>query len=90
MSLISTTRRMHPQGTMAGSLIDVPVGAQAVIGAHTTDASASRRLRELGLRPGACVTVVQKTSGGGRVVRVGNTRYALGAPALRTIAVNAA
>lgn len=69
------------------SLIDVPVGAQAIINATNADAQASRRLRELGLRPGAQVTVVQKTSGGGRVVRVGTTRYALGAPALRSIAV---
>ncbi len=89
MSFISTLRR-SPAPAAAGSLIDVPVGARAVIGAHTSGAPASRRLRELGLRPGACVTVVQKTSGGGRVVRVGNTRYALGAPALRSIAVSAA
>ncbi|WJY67254.1 FeoA family protein [Corynebacterium auris] len=86
MSLISTFRAPSRAGT---SLIDVPVGAQAVIGAHTAPASASRRLRELGLRPGAQVTVVQKTAGGGRVVRVGNTRYALGGSALRSISVAA-
>ena len=86
MSLISTFRAPTSVGT---SLYDVPVGAQAVIGAHNAPASASRRLRELGLRPGACVTVVQKTSGGGRVVRVGNTRYALGGSALRSISVAA-
>lgn len=42
------------------------------------------------MRPGASVTVVQKTSGGGRVVRVGSSRYALGAQALRSISVCAA
>ncbi|EEI16130.1 FeoA family protein [Corynebacterium lipophiloflavum] len=72
------------------ALIDVPVGAQAVIDEHTLDASTSQRLRELGMRPGASVTVVQKTSGGGRVVRVGSARYALGVQALRSIGVSAA
>ncbi|WP_092151478.1 FeoA family protein [Corynebacterium mycetoides] len=70
--------------------MDVPVGAQAIIGNHSSDPATARRLRELGMRPGASVTVVQKTSGGGRVVRVGSTRYALGAQALRSIAVAAA
>ncbi|MDY5784604.1 FeoA family protein [Corynebacterium sp.] len=72
------------------SLLDIPVGAHAVISNNTADLIVARRLRELGLRPGAHVTVVQKTSGGGRVVRVGNTRYALGKPALRSIEVDAA
>ncbi|WP_342318966.1 FeoA family protein [Corynebacterium mayonis] len=86
MSLISAFRAAKKT---APSLFDVPVGTQAVIGAHSASVAASRRLRELGLRPGTSVTVVQKTSGGGRVVRVGNTRYALGSSALRSISIAA-
>ncbi|AWB83321.1 FeoA family protein [Corynebacterium liangguodongii] len=71
-------------------LVDVPVGARAIIGGDTFDPRGSRRLRELGMRPGASVTVVQKTSGGGRIVSVGAHRYALGAQALRSITVSAA
>lgn len=65
------------------SLIDVPVGHQATI-AHVGCPTA-RRLRELGLRAGANVTVMQKTAGGGRVIKVGSSHYALGADALRLI-----
>ena len=72
------------------ALIDVPVGAAAVIGGHAADTPGTRRLRELGMRPGTHVTVVQKTSGGGRVVRIGSMRYALGADALRAISVDSA
>ncbi|MEH0147550.1 ferrous iron transport protein A [Corynebacterium sp. Q4381] len=66
-------------------LIDVPVGHQATI-THVGCPTA-RRLRELGLRAGANVTVMQKTAGGGRVVKVGGSHYALGAAALRLITI---
>ena len=36
-----------------------------------------RRLAELGLRPGAVVTVMGRTAGGGRVLGVGTARVAL-------------
>lgn len=68
-------------------LIDVPVGTQATITTTNADAALDRRLHELGLRHGAEVTVVQKTAGGGRVVRTNSTRYALDAQALRSIHV---
>ena len=68
-------------------LIDVPVGTQTTITTTNADAALDRRLHELGLRHGAEVTVVQKTAGGGRVVRTHSTRYALDAQALRSIHV---
>ena len=36
-----------------------------------------RRLAELGLRSGSHIVVSQKTAAGGRIVKVGATRYAI-------------
>lgn len=36
-----------------------------------------RRLAELGIRIGTTVTVIQKTSGGGRIIKLDHTRYAI-------------
>lgn len=68
-------------------LIDVPVGQHARITGTEAGANMDRRLRELGLRLGADVTVTQKTAGGGRVVKVRGTSYALSAQALKHIVV---
>lgn len=68
-------------------LQDVPVGSCATITAAATSPVVDRRLRELGLRRGAEVTVMQKTSGGGRVVKVHGTHYALDKSALGSIRV---
>lgn len=70
---------------MATTLIDVPVGSSATITGADVDVALGRRLRELGLRRGADVTVVQKATGGGRVVKIRDTHYALGAKALKQI-----
>nr|VDG62256.1 FeoA domain [Streptococcus thermophilus] len=69
------------------TLIDVPVAGRATITDANVDAKLGRRLRELGLRRGAEVTVMQKTAGGGRVVKIRHTHYALGAAALKRISV---
>lgn len=68
-------------------LIDVPVGHRARISGSTNDPAMERRLRELGLRVGADVTVMQKTAGGGRVVKIGGGHYALCANTLKRIVV---
>lgn len=47
----------------------------------------ARRLAELGLRPGAVVTVVRRTVGGGRIVGVADARVALGRDTLRRMTV---
>lgn len=75
--------------TTEQTLFDVPVGSTAVITAAMCDAKLDRRLRELGLRSGAQVTVMQTTAGGGRVVKVHDTHYALDAYALKHILVDA-
>ena len=84
---------MRPQTITATptlcQLCDVHVGQCATICAVNATPQATRRLSELGLRPGAQVTIAQKTSGGGRVVKLGSTRYALGTEALRQIEVEA-
>lgn len=66
-------------------LIDVPVGHRTTI--TTVGCPTARRLRELGLRAGADVTVMQKTAGGGRIIKVRGSHYALSAEALRGIGV---
>lgn len=45
--------------------------------AAATPTELRQRLHELGLRPGTTIRLGQHTAGGGRVVAVGNVRYAL-------------
>lgn len=66
-------------------LIDVPVGHNATI--KSISCPTARRLRELGLRTGATITVLQTTAGGGRVIKVRGSHYALGKETLRGITV---
>lgn len=73
------------QPLASATLFDVPAGHHAVIARTDADQGLNRRLRELGLRPGARVSVLQKTAGGGRMVKVRNTTYALDAHALKLI-----
>ncbi len=48
-----------------------------------------RRMAELGLRPGVELTVSQKIASGGRVVKIGHTRYAIDGPTAKHINVAA-
>lgn len=59
------------------SLADVPQGSSAILVTSHTDSTLRSRLAELGMRPGSTITVVQRTSGGGRVVDTGHSRYAI-------------
>ncbi|MFI5505645.1 ferrous iron transport protein A [Corynebacterium kutscheri] len=58
----------------------IPVGKKCVL-TEVEDTELShdmrRRMAELGLRAGAELTVCQKTAGGGRVIKISNTRYAI-------------
>lgn len=45
------------------------------------------RLASLGLRPGAQLTLAQRTTGGGRLVALGSSRLALGETLLRQLRV---
>lgn len=73
----------------APSLADVAVGDTVVLGMPHVDAQLCRRLAQLGLRPGMSVTVGRSTSGGGRIIRSGATRYAIDAKTLRQMSVAA-
>ena len=68
------------------TLNQVPVGAVARL-TDTALHSGSRRLAELGLRPGADVTVMRRTAGGGRLLAVGHARMAVDAGTLRSLSV---
>ena len=70
-----------------GTLARVAVGQEATIVGFDANAAAMRRYQELGLRPGQRVLVMQATAGGGRVVKVATSRYALSADALRQVKV---
>jgi ferrous iron transport protein A len=59
------------------SLADLDVGARATVTSLDLGPMLRRRLAELGVRPGAEITVLHRTSGGGRVVAVQDGRIAL-------------
>ncbi len=68
------------------TLNQVPVGAVARL-TDTARHPASRRLAELGLRPGTDVAVMRRTAGGGRLLAVGHARMAVDAGTLRSLTV---
>jgi Fe2+ transport system protein FeoA len=53
------------------------VGGTVTLGEVDLPTTERRRLAEFGLQPGAVVTVVARTTGGGRLVGVGTGRVAL-------------
>ena len=61
------------------SLLNWPLGKPAFLEETLADPQFGHRLAQLGLRPGATVTPVQHTPGGGRVVAAGEARLALDA-----------
>lgn len=69
------------------TLADLPLGVPARIRTHHSTFELSTRLRTLVLRPGRTVSLHQKTSGGGYVIRVGSSRYALDRATLHTVEV---
>jgi ferrous iron transport protein A len=66
---------LHPEGV---TLASAPLGVPLVIGAAALPSPRRLRLAELGLRPGATVTLLRRTAGGGRIVGVGDARVAVG------------
>jgi Fe2+ transport system protein FeoA len=73
------------------NLAEVPPGARVVLSSVREEAGAApgaaQRLRELGLRPGAGMTVALRTPFGGRVVLVGRRRIALDAATVRRLEI---
>lgn len=74
---------------MARFLGDLGVGETATIelAADVLDPVTRQRLLHHGIMPGATVTVLQRTSGGGRVVALGRTRVALDPAVVAGVAV---
>jgi Fe2+ transport system protein FeoA len=62
---------------LARALSSVPVGTTGALQLGTLPRGQGLRLAQLGLRSGAAVVVLARTSGGGRVVGVGTTRVGL-------------
>lgn len=69
------------------TLADAPFGAPLTVVANSAGQTLDRRLAMLGIRSGATVTIVSKTTGGGRVVFVAGARVALGRAALGQVRV---
>jgi len=67
-------------------LLDAEQGRATVVSLGLA-AGPERRLRELGVRPGAAIEVHRRTSGGGIVVGVAGSRVALDRASARAITV---
>lgn len=70
------------------TLAEIPVGDRALVVSTSTAPDLNRRLAELGIRPGASLTIAQRTSGGGRVIDIGSARYAIDRTTLTRIEVH--
>jgi ferrous iron transport protein A len=69
------------------SLVEVSPGSEVVIGALGCSADSADRLREIGLRPGVSVRVLQRSVLGAIVIAVGFSTVALDRETARSIAV---
>ena len=75
-----------PPAVLAG----VPVGRTVVLAGSREGAAThghTRRLCQLGLRPGAHVSVIRRTVGGGRLLGLGEARVAVDRATARALAV---
>lgn len=75
---------------MSTTLDRVPLGMPVRVAASESPADLTRRLAELGVRPGAVVRCLHRTAGGGRVVDVAGARIALGRSVLRAVSAEPA
>ncbi len=69
------------------SLAEVSPGSEVVIGALRCSPDATDRLREIGLRPGVSVRVLQRSTFGAVVLALGFSTVALDRETARAIAV---
>ena len=69
------------------TLATAPLGVPLQLGVAALPAPRRLRLAELGLRPGATVTLLRRTAGGGRIVGVGDARVAVGRTVLGQVPV---
>lgn len=71
------------------TLDSVPSGHCVVLASLALPVPRERRLAELGLRRGQTVAVLGRTSGGGRLLGVGDARIAVDRSTLRAMTVTA-
>ena len=71
----------------ARPLASVTPGTVGRLALGSVPRSSGPRLAQLGLRAGAAVTVLARTSGGGRLVAVGTTRIGLDRDTSRQLAL---
>lgn len=88
---VSTSAVVAPTAELRAAC-DLPNGCVATLPASGICPGAAspelcRRLAELGLRPGATLTMGPKVAGGSRLVTVGSCRYAIDRETLRAIEV---
>ena len=74
----------------ARPLASVPPGTAGRLDLGGVPRTSGLRLAQLGLRAGAVVTVLARTSGGGRLVAVGTTRIGLDRDTSRQLALRTA
>ena len=67
------------------SLAQAPIGSELRVLSTDGPPALTRRLAELGVRPGSHVRCVQRSAGGGRVIDVAGSRIALGRDVLASI-----
>lgn len=75
---------------MASSLDRCALSTTLVVLDAASTPEVTRRLSELGLRPGAHIRLVQRTAGGGRVLDIAGSRVALGRDLLRVVSAEPA
>ena len=66
-----------------------PIGRGTPARPGDTTRAVSRRLAELGIRPGAAVRIQSRTSGGGAILAIGDDRIAISRTILASIEVGA-
>ncbi|MDR1767345.1 MAG: ferrous iron transport protein A [Propionibacteriaceae bacterium] len=71
-------------------LLDAPLHTELTMGCAEQPEELSHRLACLGLRPGARVKLLGRTSGGGRMAQVGQSRVAIGSQLCRSLVVDVA
>ncbi len=65
-----------------------PVGPTLMVeSSRAATTAVTRRLAELGIRPGATLTLLSRTSGGGAILGIGDDRIAVSREILRCVQV---
>ena len=80
---------MHLDAARTGQALTVlgPGRPAREPGANAASGAVARRLAELGIRPGATLRILSRTSGGGAIISIGDDRIAVSRQILAGIEV---